>query len=243
MTEKERILERQKELNQKLAIFMKESGIKKVNLTSLGNSIASGYSMVRVTKPLLLRNETIQDTLNANDVDLEIHHFARAQNNNDEHIYEWLESNIKESEMHKLNRNDYSDGRTSMHTNGMTEEKLAEYYPIDMQIDKGLNDLIKESSADLANIVVYNGCTGSFLDGATRKGSLHQQLFYGVNRDTVGLESVLKKIQTENRLNKSNTQVYLCGAPNFLGLGITELINRKLKKIKGGETDPCKLKV
>ena len=53
----------------------------------------------------------------------------------------------------------------------------------------------------------------------------------GVNRDTTSFEAVLKYIQEQNRQYNSNTQVYVCGAPNFLGLRVSELINNKIKKI------------
>lgn len=67
---------------------LKQNSVKITNLRliSLGNSIASGYSMVRSTKPLLLRNESLEEVLQKENITLERHHFARAQNNNDEHI-------------------------------------------------------------------------------------------------------------------------------------------------------------
>jgi len=94
-----------------------------------------------------------------------------------------------------------------------------------------MQDVILETSPDMANIVLYNGCTGSFLDNVSRKGKVHHKLTYGVKRDTYGIEATLKFIQTFNRTKNINTQVYLCGAPDYLGLGITEIINSKLRKI------------
>lgn len=91
----------QKVLNRKLVATFDLNGIKYLRLTSLGNSIASRYSWVRSTKPLLFRNESIEDIFNDNGIGLERYHFARAQNNNDEHIYQWLVTNIKESEIIK----------------------------------------------------------------------------------------------------------------------------------------------
>lgn len=228
--DKNLIIEQQK-LNNRLATLFKENGIKTVRLLSFGNSIASGYSFVRTTKPLLKRNETLEQTMSSSDIKLDMHHFARAQNNNDEHLFEWLINNIKESEIHSLNINDYNGGPTSMVSHGLNSEKLNEYYPTNIENDIGLQDAILESSDDMANIVVYNGCTGSFLDNVTRNGKIKHMLTYGVNRDTYGLEAILKFIQTNNRNNKSNTQVYICGAPDFLGLKISEIINVKLKKI------------
>lgn len=227
------IIDKQKELNREVASMLKnsDSSITNLRLISLGNSIASGYSMVRTIKPLLLRNDSIESIMKEYDIRLERYHFARAQNNNDEHIFEWLVSNITENEMHDMNRSDYSGGASSMVTHELTPAKIERYYPYKENDNKGLRDLALDNNPNMANIIVYNGCTGSFLDAATRNGKLTQQLMSGVNRDTVGLESVLKYIQTNNRTNYGNTQVYICGVPNFLGLGISELINRKLKKI------------
>ena len=222
-----------KKIAEDLVETLKQNSVKITNLRliSLGNSIASGYSMVRSTKPLLLRNESLEEVLQKENITFERHHFARAQNNNDEHIFGWLVSNIKESEVHQMNRSDYSGSASSMVTRGLTKEQIDEYYPLDMEKDYGLGDLIKDKRLNVANIVIYNGCTGSFLDAATRNGNLTQQLMAGVNRDTTSFEAVLKYIQEQNRQYNSNTQVYVCGAPNFLGLRVSELINNKIKKI------------
>ena len=77
--------------------------------------------------------------------------------------------------------------------------------------------------------MIYSGITGSFLDNWTRGG---KHLFtFGLNRDIKGLEATLKEIQYNNRQNNTNTQVYIGGAPNFLGLRVSELFNYKLRKI------------
>lgn len=229
----EKILNKQIELNETLANILARDDIKSFKLTSVGNSIGSGYSMVRSIKPLLLRNETILSIMQNHDIVLVRKHFARAQNNNDEHIFSWITNNIKETQMHKMNRVDYSDGPTKMpgKINGLNSQLMDEYYPLDIKNDVGLNDVILESDANLANIVIYNGCTGSFLDNVTRNGKLSQKLTYGVKRDIHGLEATLKYIQSSNRNNNTNTQVYICGAPNYLGLGISNIINNKLKRI------------
>ena len=224
-------IELQEKLNNKLAKLFEEKGIRKFKITSLGNSIASGYSMIRPVKPLLLRNETLEKVMKKNNIKLERHHFARGQNNNDEHVFEWLTTNVKESTMHKMNKNDFGNTKTSMGTVGMTQQKLNKYYPTNLKNDKGLRDIIEENEQGMANIVVYNGCTGSFLDGVTRGGSIKQMLSFGIKRDTYGIEAVLKQIQSNNRNDNTNTQVYLCGAPDYLGIKINSIINSKLKKI------------
>ena len=226
-----KILERQNELNNNLAITLIQAGIKEVILTSLGNSIATGYSLVRTVKPLLLRNESIKDIFKHHGIDLDIYHYARAQNNGDEHIYDWVVNNRKLSDINQSVQVDYGSGKTSMGTTGFDKNKMNEYYPTELEDDKGLRDVILSSNEKLTNIVVYNGCTGSFLDNVTRGGKISQKLTYGLNRDIKGLEATLKFIQSNNRFNNTNTQVYLCGAPNWLGIHLTDILNNKLKKV------------
>ena len=221
----------QNEKNKELANELASKGIKNLRITSVGNSIASGYSMVRTIKPLLLRNESLEEEMKKQGIDLELHHFARAQNNNDEHVFEWLMTNLTENEIHQYNRMDYSNLKNSMPSNGITQEKINLFYPIDLESSNGFRDIILESNPNLANILVYHGCTGSFLDNITRNGKISQMLMYGVKRDLTSLSAILKFIQSSNRIDGSNTQIYLCGAPNFLGLNISSLINRRLKKL------------
>lgn len=233
--QRQQILARQLEYNQQLALALRELGIKKLRLISMGNSIAAGYSILRTTKPLLLRNDSLKEIMKKAGVVVRTHHFARAQNNNDVDMHEdYFNDNIKESLVHKMNRLDYADTKersTSMGANGLTQELLDEYYPTEMAIDPGLKDLVYNSQPDLANIVVYNGATGSFLDGVTRKGKLSHKLTYGVKRDIGGIAHTLDDILNNNRKNGADTQVYLCGVPNLLGVHISGIINRKLKKL------------
>ena len=229
--EKFRLEENLEESNHQLAQVLKENKIVNLRITSLGNSIGSGYSMQRITKPLLLRNETLKPIMEKNGILTSIKHFARMQNNCDDHIYSWLVTNKKESEIHKMNLVDYGNSSVSQQNYGLTEELKQKYYPTYLREDNGLQDILFASGTNLANILIYNGCTGSFLDGVTRNGKLSQMVTYGLKRDTTSLEATLKYIQEMNRENGTNVQVYLCGAPNFLGLRITEIINYRLKKI------------
>lgn len=220
------------ESNNLLAKVLKRNGISKLRLTSGVNSIASGYSMTRTIMPLLYRNKTIEPIMNINDIELERYHFSRAQNNCDEHFYDWLILNTKESEIMKMNYSDYSNESTSMLVRDLSDqmEMLKETFSNQIiSYDKGLQDLLLESNYSLANILVYNGATGSFLDNNTRGGKLSQRTFYGIKRDLTSIESTLKFIQANNRKNESKTQVYLCGAPKILCF--SELINKDLKKI------------
>ena len=217
-------------LNELFAMKLKESGVKNLVITSLGNSIASGFSRLTTTKPLLLRNETMDEVLNAYDINVEKHSFARPQNNNDEHFFEWIVSNTPEAEINKFVRSDYSDVLSVIYPGRLDRTKLDEYYPVDSSRNQGLIDIMDNKDKETANVIVYSGCTGSFLDDLTRGGKITHKLTHGFKRDIKNVESILKYIQTYNRKQNTNTQVYLCGVPNFLGLGVSNIVNSRLKK-------------
>ena len=122
------IYELQRKINTKLAEIFKANGIKNFRITSVGNSIATGYSMVRTTKPLLLRNESLEEILAAESIRLDRHSFARAQNNNDRVMFNYLVTDKPESEVNKEARHDFSNARTSMPVNGLTEKDALTVY-------------------------------------------------------------------------------------------------------------------
>lgn len=202
--------------------FINGSGISCVNLTSVGNSIATGYSMNDSIKPLLLRNK---DLIKKCNFDLNLRSYARAQDNNDEHVFEWLLNNIKQSDINKKVQLDFMHEKGMPHNN-INKSDVIKYYPTDIKDDIGLRDLMMQRKEGLANIIIYNGATGSFLDNITRHG-MHKGL-YGFKRDLVSLESSLKLIYLRNPY----TQVYVCGIPNIAGIGLTNIvINNKIEKI------------
>lgn len=232
MENNEKIINTQKKLNEELADLLEKNKIKNFRLISFGNSISSGYSLLRNIKPLLLRNESLGSFLANSNINLDIRNFARAKSNGDDRLFEWLINNTKETEINKMNISDYS-GPRQMAADGINREELSLYYHTQKDDDIGLRDAVVDSSKDLTNIVIYNGCTGSLVDSFTRNGKLKNKLFYSIKKDSVSLEAILKFIEFNNRKNGANTEVYICGAPNFLGLNISEIINTRLKRIAG----------
>lgn len=207
-------------LNVKLMKKLQGLGVKNLILTSLGNSIAAGYSLNKTVRPLLERNETIEEISDEYGINLDRYSMARAQNNNDNKIFSWVLNNTKFSEMHDINIRDYSDSsRCYMNNKGSVI--------MDSATNEGIADIIKKSDSGLANVIVYHGCTGSFLDNVTRKG-IHP--ISSIRKDQESLNALLNYVQNQNRKEGTNTQVYLGGAPDFLGLKITNVINHGIKK-------------
>ena len=101
-----RVVLAQKSLSEANSLFielMNRLGIKKVNLTSIGNSIATGFSFNDSLIPLLKRNSDLVDRA---DFDLKLRAYARAEDNCDSNIFEWLEGNFTQSQINELVRFD-----------------------------------------------------------------------------------------------------------------------------------------
>ncbi len=215
--------------NERLAEILEQEEIEHLQLTSCGNSIASGFSYSSNTIPLLLRNPDLESSLAVKDITLTTNHFSRFQNNNDENVFEWLITNASQYEMNAFAA--YDDGKMKGSVRKLTSRELNVYYPkTTREQTQHFKDIITSKKVKTANIVIYNGGTGSFLDNNSHRGMLAHRLTYGIKRDCVSIEAVLKYIQITNRNFEANTQVYLCGAPRAMTLS-SIFINRKLKKI------------
>lgn len=219
--------------NKEIANKFSKIGIKKINITAVGNSISSGYSMVHAIQPLLTYNKTLQEDIKG----VEVYHFARAQDNCDAHIYRWLRDNYSLKDIYYMNRRDYGDTPELMPLAldengkrvGMTKEKMEKYYPLSPKKNPRFKDLVTPQK-DIANIIIYNGATGSFLDNITRQGP--HKLTHGIKKDICAVESFMQEITilNERYCQYEPTQVYLCGAPKLL-FSIEKTINKKLQDI------------
>ena len=201
----------------------------KLILTALGNSISTGFSFCDENKPLLDRNELLDVMSEDFGIDLYKYKFARSENNSDQNTLNYILNNYTEEEMNEMNRRDYE--KYSLSGNELlTKEKIDEYYGKDKASDVHIQDILFNTEDDAANIVVYNGCTGSFLDNVTRGGKhIYKN---GVKKDLAHIEAILSMIQNSNRENDSNTQVYLCGVPRLLNTGIQDhYMNKPIKEV------------
>lgn len=216
------------ETNRKLIEELSKNHIKKLIISSIGNSISTGFSMCNSSTPLLKRNETLKNHATNGNIFLETHQFAREENNSDEHTLNAFNQNKKESRFNRESRRDYN-AYIEKNMPLLTESEIDYYYPEKLEEDKGMQDTIFESGDSIANFVIYNGGTGPFLDNLTRKG---KHFLNGISKDVGSIESILSKIQFNNRQNYGKTQVYLCGAPRIaLPLASTLAINTRLKTI------------
>lgn len=164
------ILKKMKDTDLEFVSMLKNQQINKVNFTSLGNSIASGFSLSHKIKPLLKRNVLLENILKENKIECNMFNFCRPQDNNDEHILDWIINNRKISYINNLINIDLGNTDKSMKNIIISKTDIQRYYPIYLENDIGLKDIIRIKEQKLANIIIYNGLTGSFLDNITRGG-------------------------------------------------------------------------
>lgn len=215
--------------NIELMKILKDYEKTKLIFTALGNSISTGFSFCDENKPFLDRNELLESACEEYDIDLYKYKFARSENNSDQNTLNYILNNYTEKEMNEMNRRDY-EKYTLSGNELLSKEKIEEYYGEDKASDVQIQDILFNTEDEAANIVVYNGLTGSFLDNVTRGGK--HKLTNGIKKDLSHVEAILSLIHNSNRENDSNTQVYLCGAPRVLNTSIQEtFMNKKLKEI------------
>lgn len=132
---------------------------------------------------------------------------------------------MKLSEINKKVQIDLSNHKRAMGRYYITGEDKEKYYPLELEEDVGLRDIIEINDKDTANIIIYNGLTGSFLDVLTRGGNL-LHAFKAFDRDLDNFKAFLKYVYLVN----PSTQIYVCGVPNLLGIGLFRKINKKARK-------------
>ena len=198
-----------------------------LSLTSLGNSISCGFSFSDINLPLLDRNPYFSEMSKKYGIDLSKHKFARSENNSDEHIFDWIINNVSEGYIDLLNRRDYEN--YSLKNNSLIEPSEINII-YDVKSKDKIQDVLSKSNKGLANIVIYNGLTGSFLDNVTRGGK--HVLTGGIKKDLSYVESILGYIQNNNRENNSNTQVYMCGVPRIMNTSLSNIfMNKRLVNV------------
>lgn len=206
--------EEDKYLSEKLIKLFDMLNIENVSIASVGNSISSGYSKCDEMLPFLMRSEV------SNSKSFNIYNYARVRRNEERKIIGWYKSNISHQEINSLLIDDIM-AKLGKYAN-FSQEDLQKYEEMRDKSDLGFGDFVKLSD----NIIIYNGLTGSFTD-RIRKGNVSDKLklFSSFKEDFADLKSLLYQFYLDN----PNLQIYVCGIPDFLGLGISSSFDRYLK--------------
>lgn len=228
----DRVEEKEKleQVNEELIKYMRDYPKDKISLTAIGNSISNGFSMSEPGRLLLDRNLGIIDCGKKNGIEVQTYHLSRSENNNSLAVANWIRKNCCEKDTYRWNRADYN--RAIKEGNQLlSKEKIDKYFTGGSEVP--IQDIIYNPDKMNANIIILNLGTGSFLDVVTRHGSLTiPNINYSLNRDDYGVSSILEMIQTNNRDNNTNTQIYLCGAPRIVNTVLTSIsMNTKLNRM------------
>lgn len=190
---------------------MKKSGVKNVNISSVCNSIGTGYTVSSEIIPTFRRVDS--SLFEGSGLNIKYYSWARGQDNCDEHLFEWFINDTTQTEINELVTFDFTGAKPkAMSHKTITESDVLNYYPTVIPDDIGLQSLVAENGDELANIIVYNGDTASFLDNFTRGGA-HKNL-YGFYRDLESMENFLFTVKTLY----PDTQIYICGIPHIFHL-------------------------
>lgn len=187
------------------------------NIASVGNSIASGYSKCDEMLPLLTRTR-----LGTSSEKIKVYTYARVRKNEDYNILKWITENISHTQINEMLIQDILEKKGKYANFG--PKQLKAYREMQAQSNIGLKDFIKLNN----NIIIYNGLTGTFTD-IVRKGNAKDRmsLLKCFQMDYEYLKMVLTQIYLEN----PRVQVYLCGIPDILELGLSNLFDKYLIEV------------
>ncbi len=217
-------------VSNKLIQVLAEDKIKKLSLVFTGNSITSGFTVSDKVIPMGQRIPTII-LQNLKELNVGIYDVAIAGDNSDEHLLNNYINNTPLKDYVDFNRANYFvDGNMGAKCN-ITEEEFEQYYNFTYNSDITIQEAMFSEQKEEANIVVYCGLTGKFLDNFDR-GVLGDMVnsFSKIKQDYGSAHGFLSSISNKNRQGK-NTQVYIIGVPNFLGIRVAEIWNSKLRKL------------
>lgn len=209
--------EQNKVLSSRVAkLFENIDGNKPLNISSMGNSISSGYSKCDEMIPLLARTSLYKEGYQ----DVNFYSYARVRRNEERNVLNWYDVNIEHMEINNLLIADILAKEEQYARFG--ERELGEYQKFAKRTNLGMQDYVQLDK----NIIIYNGLSGSFTD-TLRKGNIHDKakLLSCFKKDYEDLKALLKQFYRDN----PHVQVYVCGLPDFMEWGITSLYDKYIR--------------
>lgn len=187
-----------------------------INMGCAGNSIAAGYSKCDEMLPFFARTKLYASTGKIN-----FYSFARVRRNEEINVLKWYNRNAPHSAINSLLLDDLRAKKGRYACYGAKQEQ--EYKTVMNFTNLGFRDCIQLQP----NILIYCGLSGTFTD-IFRKGNSRDrlQIAKSFRNDFEYLKMFLRQIYMEN----PQLQVYVCGLPNILGIGITNGFDKYIRK-------------
>lgn len=207
---------KEKELCDKIIQLFSDCKIDAVNMGSVGNSIASGYSKCDEIIPFFARSHIFE-----HEDKVSFYTYARVRRNEEINILNWYSCNLIHKDINMLLMSDILAKKEKYAVFSDEHKNLYEYMTNKTNI--GFSDYIHLSN----NIMVYSGLSGTFTD-IIRKGNGADRikLLNCFRNDFECLKMFLIRAWLDN----PKLQIYVCGLPDMMGIGLTNKFDKYIKK-------------
>ncbi len=218
-----------------LADILTENKIEKLMMTTLGNSIATGFALNHKYVPLIQRvSKELDLTLKKEEIEFVAHDLALIVNNfllDDKFVQDIIKIN-------KIHWFQDENVKVIPPKYQITLDYLDLIYSYMNDSKSRVSDVLFSENSAVSNILIYSGLTSRSL-GLLYNNEAKTIInpFELIKQDEVYSRHSMSFINEKNRKG-SNTQVYILGNPDYFGLGLIDAVyNKKLKLT--AKTFPC----
>lgn len=187
-----------------------------INMGSVGNSIASGYSKCDEMIPFFTRSHIIE-----HENKVSFYTYARVRRNEEINVLNWYSSNLCHRDINMLLMSDIMAKREQYARFGDKQKDL--YGQMACRTNIGFRDYIHLNN----NIMIYSGLSGTFTDIIRKGSSVDRKGLLNCFRNDF---EYLKMFLIQAWLDNPKLQIYVCGLPDVMGLGITNMFDKYMKK-------------
>lgn len=209
-------MEKDKKLCDKVMQLFRDCKIDFINIGSVGNSIASGYSKCDEMIPFFARSHMFELSDK-----MYFYTYARVRRNEEINILNWYSSNLSHRDINKLLMSDILVKKQKYA--GFSDKQKELYERMANISNIGFRDYVCLKN----NIMIYNGLSGTFTD-IIRKGTSvdRKKLLNCFRNDFEFLKMFLLQVWLDN----PKLQIYVCGLPDVMGIGVTNIFDKYMKK-------------
>lgn len=191
---------------------LKNKKIKEVNFIILGNSLASGYTVVNKIRLFFDRNEDLLEKLKEAKIVTHKYHFAQPYDNENSKILSWLKNNQTSVEVFAGQKRNYFMGaRKEIDKWNIDEKTLESFFAENMKENLGVKDLIKKNEVGKLNLVIFLGNTGETMARVKDENIFHyiKASAIGLKKDLINFQRIITYLANLNE----KTLVLIMGIP------------------------------
>ena len=187
-----------------------------INMGSVGNSIASGYSKCDEMSPFFPRSHILQHEDN-----ISFYTYARVRRNEEINVLNWYSSNLIHRDINMLLMSDILVKKEKYA--GFSDRQKDLYERMAYTTNIGFRDYVHLSN----NIMIYSGLSGTFTDILRKGDSVDRKKLLNCFRSDF---EYLKMFLIQAWLDNPRLQIYVCGLPDVMGIGLTNMFDKYMQK-------------